>query len=104
MINIEEKYLAEIKRILGAQVPEFEVRAYGSRVNGSALKYSDLDLALVGDNSIDWRRIAALQNAFSESDLPIMIDVVDWRSLKPEFRKLIEQEYEVIQEAGINNG
>ena len=105
MIKVEEKYLAEIKRILHTQVPELEVRAYGSRVNGSAEKYSDLDLALVGDGSLNWRKIAAIKNAFSESDLPFMVDVVDWHTLKPEFRQLIEQTCEVIQEAGaVYNG
>lgn len=100
MIKIETKYLDEIKRILHTHVPELEVRAYGSRVDGSGKKYSDLDMALVGDSPLDWRRIAALQNAFSESDLPFMVDLVDWQSLKPEFRQLIEQNYEVIQKAG----
>ncbi len=99
MIKMEEKYLAEIKRILHAQSPEFEVRAYGSRVNGSAKKYSDLDLALVGDGPLDWRKIAALKNAFSESDLPFMVDVVDWHTLSPEFKEIIAKEYEVIQKS-----
>ncbi len=99
MINLEKKYLNEIKRILRLHAPEFEVRAYGSRVNGSAEKYSDLDLALVVDSLIDWRKIITLKNAFSESNLPIIIDIVDWHSLKPAFKKLIAQEYEVIQEA-----
>ncbi len=96
MINMEEKYLTQIKRILHDKVPELEVRAYGSRVNGSAEKYSDLDLALVGDGPLDWREIAALKDAFSESDLPFMVDIVDWHAISPEFRKIIEQDYELI--------
>ncbi len=102
MIKIQEKYLAQIKRILNTHVPEFEARAYGSRVNGSAEEYSDLDLAIVGDGPIDWRKIAVLKNAFSESDLPFIVDVVDWHSLSPEFIKIVEQGYEVIQARGKN--
>ncbi len=99
MIKIQAKYLAEIKRILFTHVPGFEVRAYGSRVNGSAEEYSDLDLAIVGDGPIDWRKIAALKNAFSETDLPFIVDVVDWHALSSGFSKIVGQEYEVIQKS-----
>jgi predicted nucleotidyltransferase len=65
MIDLEEKYLLEIKRILAEHVPDCEVRAFGSRVNDKAKKFSDLDLALVGSEKIDWRKIESLKYAFS---------------------------------------
>jgi predicted nucleotidyltransferase len=49
MIDIEERYLAEIQRILSEWAPDCEVRAFGSRIGGNAEKYSDLDLVLVGN-------------------------------------------------------
>jgi len=97
MIDLQTKYLDEVKRILCARVPECEVRAFGSRVNGMAKEYSDLDLAVVGKGKVEWRRMEDMRDAFSESDLPITVDVLDWRAISPEFRNVIEKDYEVLQ-------
>ncbi len=97
MIDIEEKYLSEILRILNEQVPDCEVRAFGSRIEGNAEKYSDLDLVLVGDEKLNWRKIESLKDVFSASDLPIIVDVIDWHSISNEFKAVIEKSYEVIQ-------
>jgi len=98
MIDIDEKYLAEIRRILGEHVPHCEVRAFGSRLEGKAKKFSDLDLALVGSEKLNWRRIESLKDTFSSSDIPIIVDVIDWHAISDEFRAIIENNYEIIQE------
>jgi predicted nucleotidyltransferase len=98
MIDLKESDLAEVKRILAEHVPECEVRAFGSRVDGEAREYSDLDLALVGAGQLDWQRIETLKDAFAASDLPIAIDVVDWHAISPEFRAVVEQSFVVVQE------
>ena len=98
MIDIEEQYLAEIQRILNEQAPNCEVRAFGSRIEGNADKYSDLDLVLVGNEELNWRKIESLKDAFAASDLPIIVDVIDWHTISDEFRAVIEKSYEVIQE------
>jgi predicted nucleotidyltransferase len=100
MIDVETQYLTEIRSILQHHVPDCEVRVFGSRFNGKAKRFSDIDLALVGAESLDWERIEALKDAFSESNLPIMVDVLDWNAISPEFRKIIEQGYEGIQKRG----
>lgn len=97
MIDLPPSHLQEIKRILAEHVPDCEVRAFGSRINGHAQKYSDLDLALVRKEELDWRKLEALKDAFAESDLPLMIDVLDWNSISDEFRRVIEDEFTVIQ-------
>jgi len=97
MIDIEEKYLAEIQRILSERAPDCEVRAFGSRIGGNAEKYSDLDLVLVGNEKLDWRRIESLKDAFAASDLPMIVDVIDWYTLSDEFKAVVEKDYEVIQ-------
>lgn len=92
MIDLEEKYLQEVLRILETHVPDCEVRAFGSRVTGTAEKFSDLDLALISSENLDWRKIERLKGAFSASDLPISVDVVDWNATSEEFRKRLENE------------
>lgn len=98
MIDIEEKYLAEIRRILSEHVSDCEVRAFGSRLEGKAREFSDLDLVLVGGEKLNWRRIESLKDAFSSSDIPIIVDVIDWHAISDEFRAIIKNNYEIIQE------
>lgn len=97
MIDLKKEDMDLIMTIIEKHVPDCEVRAFGSRVSGGAREFSDLDLALVGEEEIDRRKIEALKDAFAESDLPIMVDVLDWRGIGEEFRKVTEKEYEVLQ-------
>ncbi|MEJ2700971.1 MAG: nucleotidyltransferase domain-containing protein [Sedimentisphaerales bacterium] len=96
MIDVKEKYLTEIRRILGEHVPDCEARAFGSRVEGKAREFSDLDLVLVGSEKLDWRRIERLKDAFASSDLPMTVDVIDWHAISDEFRATIKDNCEVI--------
>ena len=89
MIDLAPEHRAEVVRILEASAPGFEVWAFGSRVSGTARRNSDLDLMLVGEEDLDWRAVEALKDAFSESDLPFSVDVVDWRRTSPEFRRAV---------------
>jgi len=98
MIDIEEKYLAETRRILSEYVPDCEVRVFGSRIEGKAQDFSDLDLVLVGSEKLNWRRIERLKDAFASSDLPMTVDIIDWHAISDEFRTTIGDNYEVIQE------
>jgi len=70
MVDLDEKYLDEIIWILAEKVSDCEVRAFGSRIEGKAKKFSDLDLALVDSEKLNWRRIESLKDAFSSSDHP----------------------------------
>ncbi len=74
-----------------------EVRAFGSRVDWTAKDYSDLDLAVRGSGTLKTGVLGRLKEAFEESDLPFRVDVLDWHATSPEFQKVIEKQYEVIQ-------
>lgn len=98
MIEISDRELDTVKRILSEIVPECEVRAFGSRVNGSGIrKYSDLDLAIVGEGKLDLRTRTILNEAFEESDLPFRVDVIDYSAVSNEFCQIVNRKYEVIQ-------
>lgn len=45
-------------------------------------------------------RLAALKEAFAESDLPFSVDVVDWAATAEHFRNIIESDFQVIKDAG----
>lgn len=99
MIDLDERCLSEVRRLLQAHVPEVEVRVFGSRVNGTASRFSDLDLVLVGAAAIAPGRLAALRDAFAASDLPIQVDVLDWHAISDSFRQVIEKNFLVLQPA-----
>ena len=100
MIDLRPDHLEIVKRILAEHVPGCEVRAFGSRVKWTAKGYSDLDLAILGPRKLKRSRLGLLAEAFSESDLPFRVDVLDWHTLSDEFRQIVTQEYEVIQISG----
>lgn len=96
MIDLKTQYLEEVRQILAEHVPGCEVRAFGSRAKWTAREFSDLDLAVVGDELLDWRLLGKLQNAFEESDLPITVDVLDWHATSESFRRVIDSDYTVV--------
>ena len=97
MINVSAEQLETIKRILAEYAGNCEVRAFGSRVNGSAKGYSDLDVALVAPNKIKLRTKMLLREAFEESDLPFRVDIIDYHAASDEFRAIIDAKYELLQ-------
>lgn len=99
MIDLDPKFLEMVDRILALHVPDMEVRAFGSRVRENAGKFSDLDLALVADGAIPLSRLENLKDAFSVSDLPIAVDVLDWNSVADSFRRVIAKDYVVLRPA-----
>jgi len=89
----EQKIILDI---IQEHAPDCRVLAFGSRQNGTAKNYSDLDLAFVGKDKLGLARRFQLENAFSESDLPFRVDVLDYNALSPEFRTIVDDGNEVI--------
>lgn len=89
-----------VKKILRLHVPQYEVRAFGSRVHRQRIQpHSDLDLVVMTQQTMNLELHAKLQAAFSASDLPFKVDVIDWAAANPSFRQLIEERYEIVQTA-----
>ena len=101
MIDLNPNHLDTVQRILAEHVSECEVRAFGSRATWTAKDYSDLDLAIVGKGSLNWRTLGRLKEAFEESSLPMRVDVLDWHDIAESFQRVIEQDYVVLQEGTI---
>lgn len=97
-LDIKSEELAIVKTILQQLVPDYTVWAFGSRVKGKAKKYSDLDLAIISEEPLDFLARDRLKEAFSESDLPWRVDLVDWATTSEDFREIIQKVYVVIQE------
>lgn len=100
-IDVRADHWAIVRNILHKHVPQFEVWAFGSRAKGVAKQYSDLDLAVITDQPLSLSLRAALANDFLESDLPWKVDIVDWATTSESFRKIIERDKVVVQQARI---
>lgn len=98
MIDVAPHQLEIIQKLLAHHVPECEVRAFGSRVKWTAKDYSDLDIAIAGTGKLPEGKLADLREAFTESELPFRVDVIDWFLINKSFQKIIEERYEVIQQ------
>jgi predicted nucleotidyltransferase len=96
MLTLDHKYLALVKEILMKHIPDKTVWVYGSRIKDSAHEGSDLDLVIMNDISNE--QISSLRSAFSESNLPILVDLMSWSEIPNEFRNEIEETHEVLQE------
>ena len=51
-IDVTPAELEMIMEILNQQVPEFEVRVFGSRVNGNSRPTSDIDLVVMTETPL----------------------------------------------------
>ena len=97
-VDLQPEQWQIVQHILQKHVPGHAVWAFGSRVKGTAKPYSDLDLAIITDQPLPLAVGAALAEAFSESDLPYKVDIVDWAALSEPFRRIIERHKVVVQE------
>ena len=91
MLHLSNDNLYIVREILQKYVPQRMVYAFGSRVTSRHVKsHSDLDLCIMGQPPLSLIDYAVLHEAFSESNLPIRVDIVDWESSTPEFQQIIQ--------------
>ena len=89
-LDLQPRHEAIVRDILRRFVPDRNVWVFGSRVTGKARRYSDLDLAVIGDRPLPPLTLRALKEAFEESDLPFRVDTLDWADTDLSFREIIE--------------
>lgn len=98
MIDLPQQHLNMVKSILNKHLPKVPVWVFGSRIKGTAKPYSDLDLAIVGQNKIPLPLYFKILDDFEESLLPIRVDVIDWHRIDDSFKKIIENQHVVIND------
>lgn len=96
MIDAKREELDFIKKTIHTYVSNCEIRAFGSRVKGNAKRYSDIDICLVAPEKIDIAIIGSIKEQFALSDLPYRVDILDWKGIGDNFKKIIEEKYEEI--------
>lgn len=96
MIDLTPQQAQIVLDILNEYLPDTSVWVFGSRIKGTAKTYSDLDLALITTQPLTLRQQSELEHAFTDSDLPFTVDLVDWASCSETFKQVILQRYEVL--------
>jgi predicted nucleotidyltransferase len=102
MLDLKPTDEAAILALLKRYVPDADVWAFGSRVTGRAHAASDLDLVIRNppNLSVPQERLTTLRGALAESDVTILVDVVDWSTIPESFRREIEQAHRVMRQPG----
>ena len=96
-LDLRPDHWAIVRDALRRHVPDREVLAFGSRATWTAKDYSDLDLAIMGEEPLSLRASSALDEALVDSDLPFRVDIVDWARIDDSFREIIRRNGVVLQ-------
>ncbi len=97
-LRLSPRHRSILKALLRNHLPDTEVWAYGSRVNGRGHDGSDLDLVLRGPacEEIPLERLMDFEDAVRESTIPFLVEARDWARLPERFRREIEREHVVL--------
>jgi uncharacterized protein len=94
MLQLSSEQLQITKDILAQHAPGRRVCAHGSRALGTARATSDLDLLILGSEALTPEQRAELKLAFSESDLPFFVDVIEQSRISTNFFEQISKHAE----------
>ena len=90
--GLSETQLKKILSCIHLHLPEAHIFAFGSRITGKPRKYSDLDIALDAHAPIDLSVLTKIKNSLSETNIPILIDLIDYRSVADDFKAIIDKQ------------
>ncbi len=99
MIKISKEQFGIVCQVLDTFLPGREIMVFGSRTTNTAKHYSDLDIVIMGTDKVNFQTLALLKDAFSESNLPFRVDVLQWCRINPEFKKVIQPQLQAIRKA-----
>ncbi|WP_420635677.1 nucleotidyltransferase domain-containing protein [Candidatus Palauibacter sp.] len=97
-VHLSARHRRALEALLREHLPDVEVWAYGSRVNGLGHEGSDLDLVLRGPGleDIPADQLLDFEEAVRESTIPFLVEARDWARLPRRFHRAIEREYVVV--------
>jgi predicted nucleotidyltransferase len=98
MFDLAPQHLTTLLELIKRYAPGAEVWAYGSRVTGGAHEASDVDLVLRNPADLTQAQVhlPELKAAIAESNLPVLVDVMDWARVPDEFRREMERMHVVL--------
>lgn len=98
MINLRKKDMDSITAIAEAVFKQnVEIIAHGSRVKGTHHETSDLDLVVKAfdGESVEGKELLNFIRRLKESNIPILVQVLDWSRIPKSFQNNILSDYEI---------
>lgn len=92
MLAVKKKHLAELERIFGEYCPKAEIWAFGSRIKNESHSGSDLDLAVKSFHEEN-KSVSELRELLNDSDIPFLIEILDFEKIPQSFQKEILKKY-----------
>ena len=93
MFGLKDHELNIINEILKKYFPSSEIWIFGSRSTSNYKPYSDIDIAIIGNNKFEISNLPLALEAFSESDLPIKADIVAYSEAQTGLKKAIDSQH-----------
>ena len=101
MLHLKNQDLEIIRSILRQFLNhDQQALVFGSRVAMKNLKpklnlreFSDIDIAIIGKEKLPSELIIKLKNAFEDSNLTIMVDIIDYNNVSDIFKKNIDNSH-----------
>lgn len=92
-MTIDPKLQNDIKNIVFRYLDSSDTKVFvfGSRVNGTNRKFSDIDLGLESNNSIPYTLVLDIEDEFENSNIPYSVDVVDFSKVSEKFKAVAKQ-------------
>ena len=92
-MNLEES-LEFIRKTIRKHLPEEEYEAfvYGSRADGTAQRWSDIDVGVRGEKQISGLLLENMREELEKSDIPYKVEVVDFAKVSDKFRNFALKE------------
>ncbi len=92
---LDQKHLQILLKIFNSYCPRAEIWAYGSRIKNEAHEASDLDLVVKNFNDEN-KNIYELKELINNSDIPIIVDLLDFNNIPESFQREIVKDYIII--------
>lgn len=80
----------EIKKIIFKHFPpkKYQIFLFGSRATDTNRHFSDYDIGIMGETPLSSSQLSQVKEELEESQLPIVVDVVDLKTVDPEFKQI----------------
>ena len=92
VLQLKSRHWKILQQILSKYPYQFY--AYGSRVKGAIHRTSDLDLCY--QENIPDSLVFEIKDEFTESNLPFIVELVNWKHMRPAFQKAIQKDLVLI--------
>lgn len=89
IFHIQPQHREEVVSIIRRFLPQSRILAFGSRIQGTAKRYSDLDLCLDDGRPVELSILSKLKEELSNTAIPYRVDLSDWHRIDDAFRAIV---------------